>query len=147
MTSPPSPPEAWLPEPDARSAPFFEAARNGRLLLQRCDDCATWLHPVRARCPECGGTAIGWAEASGRGTLYSHGLLRRAYHPRHAERLPLVLAVVDLEEGVRMSSNLVGVEADPELLRKRVRAGLPVRVDFEALPDGAVIPVFRPAEA
>jgi uncharacterized OB-fold protein len=134
-----SEPETWLPSPDARSAPFFEAARAGELRLQRCNGCATWLYPVRARCPECGGTDIGWAPASGRGRLYSHGLLRRAYHPRHRDRLPIVLAVVDLEEGVRISSNLIDVAPED------VRAGMRVQVAFEELPGGAAVPVFRPA--
>ena len=130
--------DVWLLPPDARSAPFFEAAREGRFLLQRCSACRAWMYPVRRRCPECAATDLGWVQASGRGTLYSHGLLRRAYHPRHEGRLPLVLAVVDLEEGVRVNSNLI--DAAPET----VRAGMKVQVDFETLPDGGVIPVFRP---
>lgn len=131
--------ESWLPTPDETSAPFFEGAREGRLMLQTCRDCSVWLHPVRARCPECGGCNIGWEQASGRGTVYSHGLLRRAYHPRHADRLPLPLAVIDLDEGVRINSNLVDVE--PEA----IEAGMPVEVTFETFPDGGAVPVFRPA--
>ena len=81
---------------------------------------------------------MGWRETSGRGTLYSHGLLRRAYHPRHEGRLPIILAQVDMVEGVRVPTNLVDVEPNT------VRVGMEVEVVSEALPDGGVIPVFRP---
>jgi uncharacterized OB-fold protein len=134
-----SEPEVWMGEPEEPSKPFFEGARDGRLMLQTCDDCGSWHYPVRARCGECGGTRLSWSPASGRGTVYSHGRLRRVYHPRHEGRLPLILAVIDLDEGVRINSNLVDVE--PEA----VRAGLAVEVSFERFPDGGVIPVFRPA--
>ncbi len=130
-----------VPHPDARSAPFFDGARAGRLVLQRCARCATWLHPVRTRCPACGGAEIEWAPASGRARLYSWGLLRRAYHPDHARKLPIALAVVDLEEGVRLSANLVG--ADPAA----IRCGMPLEVGFEKLADGSALPVFRPASS
>ena len=91
--------ESWLPKPSSRTAPFFEAASEGKLRLQCCDDCATWTFPYRERCQHCGSRSIVWRDASGRGTLYSHGLLQRAYHPRHEDRLPIVLAQVDVAEG------------------------------------------------
>jgi uncharacterized OB-fold protein len=126
-----------VPVPDAASAPFFDGARAGRLMLQRCRDCATWLHPVRTKCSECGSGAIEWAAASGRARLYSWGLLRRAYHPDHARKLPIALAVVDLEEGVRMSAKLAGAESGT------IRCGMALSVDFEPLADGSALPVFR----
>jgi uncharacterized OB-fold protein len=130
-----------VPVPDARSAPFFDGARAGRLMLQRCARCAAWLHPVRTRCPDCGSGEIEWAAASGRGRLYSWGLLHRAYHPDHARRLPIALAVVDLEEGVRMSASLAGADAGG------LRCGMPLEVVFEPLVDGSALPVFRPRRA
>ncbi len=129
----------WIPTPDERSAPFFAGARDGKLLLQHCGGCDRWLHPVRRRCPHCTSSDLGWAEASGGGVVYSHGLLHRVYHPRHEGRLPIVLAVVDLEEGVRFNTNLVDVEPG------RVRVGMPVEVAFEPVSDVAALPVFRPA--
>ena len=129
----------WIPTPDEQSAPFFAGARDGKLMLQHCNACQRWLHPVRSRCPLCASTDLEWAKASGRGVVYSHGLLQRASHPRHEGRLPIVLAVIDLEEGVRFSSNLVEVE--PE----RVRAGMPVEVAFEPVSEAA-LPVFRPVD-
>ena len=133
--------QTWLPEPSERSAPFFEAAREGVLRLQRCPACDTWTFPFRKRCQQCGATELEWSDSRGRGTLYSHALLRRQYHPRHEGRLPLILAWIDLDEGVRIPSNVVDVEPDA------LRVGMPVEVAFETFPDGGVIPVFRPAEA
>ncbi len=130
--------ESWLPKPSSRTAPFFDAAAEGKLRLQCCDDCGTWTFPYRERCQHCGSRSIVWRDASGRGTLYSHGLLRRAYHPRHEGRLPIILAQVDVVEGVRLSTNLVDVAPDA------VKAGMEVEVAFESLPDGGIIPVFRP---
>jgi uncharacterized OB-fold protein len=127
----------WLPEPDDENRPFFEGARAGKLRLQRCGDCGGWMFPVRKRCQHCGSTKLAWADASGRGTLYAHGQLRREYHPRHAGRLPILLAQVDLDEGVRMSTNLVGCA--PE----QARAGTKVRVVFETSPAGEAVPVFE----
>ena len=131
--------DALLPLPDERSAPFFDGALAGRLMLQRCADCQTWLYPVRARCPRCGSSQIEWAAASGRGHVYSHGRLWRAVHPSQQDQLPIQLAVVQLAEGVRMSAKMIDTE--PE----KMRAGVPVEVAFEKLTDEIAIPVFRPS--
>jgi uncharacterized OB-fold protein len=129
----------WLPEPDEHNRPFFDGAREGELRLQCCSDCGGWMYPVKRRCQHCGGIRLDWRVASGRGTLYSHARLQRVYHPRHEGRLPIILAWVDLDEGVRMATNLVGCEpAD-------AKAGMPVTVAFERFPDGSAIPVFQPA--
>ncbi len=96
------------------------------------------MFPLKRRCQNCGGTRLEWRDASGTGTIYAHARLRRAYHPRHADRLPLILAWVDIPEGVRVMTNIVG--ADPAT----VRTGDAVRVVFENLPGGMAIPVFEP---
>lgn len=132
----------WLAEPDDDSRPYFDAMREGTLRLQRCSDCSTWFFPFHRRCQNCGSTNLTWADASGRGTIFSHARLRREYHPRHVERLPLVIAWIDLEEGVRMASNVIGTPPD------EVHVGQPVQVDFERFPDeapahGDLVPVFR----
>ncbi len=129
--------QSWLPEPDEASRPFFDGARAGKLRLQACNDCDTWMFPLKTRCQNCGSTALAWRDASGRGTLFSHARLRRAYHPRHRDRLPLILAWIDLDEGARIISNII--DADPGA----VKVGMPVQVAFEQLPDGVAIPVFR----
>ena len=137
-----SDPGRWLAEPDEDSRPYFDAMPEGKLRLQRCGDGSPWFFPFLRRCQNCGSTNLEWAEASGRGTIFSHARLRREYHPRHAERLPLVIAWIDLEEGVRMASNVVGTEPDD------IAVGQTVEVDFERFPDeapahGDPVPVFR----
>jgi uncharacterized OB-fold protein len=130
---------SWLPEPDDHNRPYFDGAREGKLCLQQCNACKGWMFPVRKRCQHCGSTDVSWAQASGRGTLYAHGQLRREYHPRHAGHLPLIMAQVDLDEGVRLISNLV--DCTPE----DAKAGMKVQVAFEHSPTGEAIVVFKPA--
>lgn len=131
--------QTWIPEPSEATAPFFDGARQGKLRLQRCSVCGTWGFPPMSRCTACGSGDIVWADASGRGTVFSHALLQRVYHPRHQDRLPLILAQVDLPEGVRVLTNLVDV--DPAA----VKVGDPVVAAFETFADGGVLPVFKPA--
>ena len=129
----------WIPEPSEASRPFFDGAREGKLRLLVCGDCGTWAYPVVKICGECGSRELNWADASGRGTIYAHARLARPHHPRHKDRLPLVLAEVDLDEGVRMITNVVDVYA------AEVRVGDAVEVTFETFADGGVLPVFKPA--
>ncbi len=131
--------QTWIPEPSEASKPFFDGASEGKLRLQVCKQCNTWAYPPATICANCGSHELAWRDASGRGTVYAHGRLARPYHPRHKDRLPLVLAQVDIEEGLRVMTNLVDVDpAD-------VRVGDAVEVAFETFPDGGVIPVFKPA--
>jgi uncharacterized OB-fold protein len=125
-----------LLEPDERSAPFFAAAARGRLLLQRCAACRAWHFPLRRRCSACGHAGLELAEASGRGTVYSHARAHRATHPALRGRLPLALVAVDLAEGVRVLARLA--DGSPP-----VRVGTPVRVEFEPVAEGVALPVFR----
>ena len=111
-------------------------ARAGKLRLQHCDDCSGWMFPVKQRCQHCGSPNVSWRDASGRGTLYSHARLARVYHPRHEGHLPM-LAQVDLEEGVRINSNLV------DCAPGAAKVGMAVQVAFESLPEGGAVPVFR----
>ncbi len=131
--------ETWIPAPSDASRPFFDGAREGKLRLQVCNDCGGWAWPVATLCQECGSRNLSWGDASGRGVVYAHARLARPYHPRHKDRLPLVLAEVDLEEGIRMRTNIIDV--DPAELR----VGDAVQVTFETFPDGGVLPVFKPA--
>ncbi len=127
----------WLPDSDDNNRPFFDGVNNDELRLQVCERCDTWVFPVKTRCSSCGGSDLVWKTASGRAVLYSHTQLRRAYHPRHEENLPVV-AWVDLEEGVRINSNIVDCPSE------QLKAGMNLVVAFEHLADGGVIPVFRP---
>jgi len=118
---------------------FWEAAAEGRLVAQRCQGCARLQHPPRPMCPVCHSLEFDVAELSGTGTVYSYAVL---HHPRSPQfTYPLLTALVELDEGVRLLTNLVAVEpAD-------VRIGMPVRVMFVPTDHEMSIPVFTPAEA
>jgi uncharacterized OB-fold protein len=130
-----------LPVPDLESREYWDACARGELLIKHCDACARDFFYPRAHCPRCWSTETSWKRASGRGTVYTFTVIHQNDLPPFRDRLPYVVAIVELEEGVRMTSN---VEADPA----EVRCGLPVQVEFwqEARGDDDVVhlPVFRP---
>ncbi|WP_432861674.1 bifunctional MaoC family dehydratase N-terminal/OB-fold nucleic acid binding domain-containing protein [Microbispora rosea] len=134
------PKEARAPRPrpavNRDNAFWFEAAREHRLVIQRCAGCGTLRHPPGPCCPHCGSFDWDAAEASGRGQVYSFVV---NHHPRHpAFEYPLIVAVVELDEGTRLVTNLVGVEPG------EVEIGMPVVLDWlDADPDLS-LPVFRP---
>ena len=129
-----------IPPHSELTAPYWAGAREQRLVLQRCGDCAHWLFPPGATCPECGSANLAWTEVSGKGQVYTFTIARRPPHPILAGLCPLAIAVVQLAEGPRMMSNVVG--CDPE----DVEIDMPLQVAFEPI-DGSetVLPVFRPA--
>ena len=143
-TSDPAPPEARPPKPrpaplpDADTAEYWRAAHEGRLLVQRCTACTkAQLYP-RDRCRHCRGE-VRWEEASGRGTVYSFTVVRQNYIRPFRDWIPYVVALVDLEEGPRVMTNVVG--CDPG----EVHIGMPVRARFEVVSDAAGIALFEPA--
>lgn len=118
------------------AAPFLEAAAEGRLVLQVCRRCGTAQLPARARCEACGHTAFDWRPAAGTGRLASFAVLHRSPDQRP---VPYVYALVELDEGPRIISNVVGCEP------ARLRVQLRLRVVFgDADEDGRRWPVFEP---
>ncbi len=114
---------------------FFEGARHGKLLIQRCTGCGTLRHPPRPACAECRSFEWDTVAASGRGTVYSYVV---NHHPQvPAFDYPLVVALVELEEGTRLVANLSGVAPED------VRIGLPVAARFEAFDEELTLPVFH----
>ena len=103
-----------LPIVDAASRPFFEAAREGVLVLRRCRSCATFMSPIggigtplRPRCVRCFSGDLEWAPATGKATLYSFALMHQLYDPSFADVLPYNISVAELDEGVRLTTNVV----------------------------------------
>jgi uncharacterized OB-fold protein len=127
------------PIPDEGSAPFFDGAGAGRLMLQRCTTCNEWSWPVRERCPHCFAAALEWRQASGLGTLYTFTIMHQVMNPGFASAVPYNVAQVDLAEGVRVTSNVVGIDNDA------MRIGMKLQVVFEEVGNGVSIPKFRPA--
>ena len=131
-------PKALRPRPATNldNAFWFEAAREQRLVVQRCSSCGTLRHPPGPCCPECQSFDWDTVEASGRGTVYSYVV---AHHPKHpAFDYPLLIAVVELEEGTRLITNLVGVAPED------VRIGAPVALEWLVADPDLTLPVFRP---
>ena len=124
-----------VPVPDEASAPFFEGAARGELMLQRCTACGAFMWPVKARCVECFSGDVEWAPAGGRAVLYSFAVVHQRY-PGFDE--PYVVATVETPEGVRFNTSIV--EADPGVLE----IGMQLEVVFESVSEDVVVPKFRP---
>ena len=141
MVQPGPPPVASDPLTDF----FWAGAREGRLLIQRCQACGTYIHLPRPVCRACRSFDLAPEQVSGRGTVYTFTETHRPFHPFFVDRVPYLLAAVELEEqaGLRVLSNLVGIDE----VTGEPRMGMPVEVDFEWLSDRLAIPVFRPAGA
>lgn len=118
--------------------PFWEAARENRLVLQRCEDCHKVIHYPRMACPHCFSDRLGWQQASGRGTIYSYTVVQANAPSAFAADVPYVVAVIRLEEGVQMLSNIVDCDFD------KLACDQPVEVVFERLDDEFTLPKFRP---
>jgi uncharacterized protein len=118
---------------------FWEAARERRLVTQRCTSCGRLSHPPRPMCPQCHSLDQEFIDVAGTGTIYSYTILHHPQNP--AFDYPVLAVLVDLDEGPRILSNLVNCPAD------RIRIGMPVRVTFEPTADDMAVPVFEPTEA
>ncbi len=124
-----------LPRLDTLNKPFWEAARQKRLVLQYCSECGDTRFPPAPVCPQCLSLEQNWKDASGRGTLQSWVEFHRAYWDGYRDDLPYQVCLVQLEEGPLLVSNLVG---DPS----KARLGAPVHVVFDAVTDAFTLPKF-----
>ena len=116
---------------------FWDGLRDRKLLIQRCAGCGRLQHPPAPMCPRCHGFAMEAIAASGRGTVHSFVVVHHPPVPPFA--YPNVIVLVDLAEGTRLVSRLVGVDPDA------VAIGMPVEVDFATVDDDLVLHYFRPA--
>lgn len=119
--------------------PFWEATKAKRLVLQRCGDCKKFVFYPREFCPHCFGESLSWEEASGEGSIYAISVMHKPGNPLMAGEVPYAVALVELKEGVRMLTNLVGCKPGDG------QVGMKVRITWEALPDGRNLPQFEPA--
>jgi uncharacterized OB-fold protein len=114
---------------------YWEAAAEGKLVAQRCGDCGVLRHPPRPMCGHCQSLDIEVVALSGRGTLYSYAIL---HHPQHPSfDYPVLAALVDLDEGIRLLSELADVDASD------IAIGMPLTAGFAPTVDGMAVPVFR----
>ncbi len=141
MADPKSEPRRPLPnakEPD--TGPFWQATKGHELRFQQCDDCNEVVFYPRRHCTRCLGRSLTWHTSSGEGTLYTWSVVRQSYHPFFRSRAPYAVAWVDLDEGPRILTNLVGVD-DPAT---DLSIGQRLVVEWEDHEELA-IPLFRPA--
>ncbi len=125
------------PAVNADSREFWEAAREHRLIIKRCDACTRVFFPPRYLCPFCWSDKTSCVQSSGRGTVYSYTVMYRAPAPEFAALAPYVVALIDLEEGPRMMANIVGPRALETAVDDRVA------VCFEDRGDGWKVPQFQ----
>ncbi|MBI3966603.1 MAG: Zn-ribbon domain-containing OB-fold protein [Chloroflexi bacterium] len=135
----PTGPRKNVPEPTSDTAAYWEAANRGELLIQRCRACGQPQFFPRSICIHCWSGDLEWQRASGKGRVYCFSVIHRAPSKAYAGDVPYVLALVELDEGVRMMTNVVGCPPD------EVTVEMPVEVVFERLTDEIALPKFRPA--
>lgn len=126
-----------MPKPEGLNAEFYRECASGRLCFQRCDECGSWRHLPRYLCASCGSAAFSWTESSGRGRIFSWTVTHQAAHPAFSADTPFAIVVVEMEEGVRLVSDLPGVAPDSLAL------DLPVEVYLESLSSEIGLPHFR----
>ena len=128
-----------LPKPTPETQHFWDGAARGELLLQRCGECQHAYFPPRPFCPRCASREVHVFQASGRASLYSYVINQR---PAPGFEPPYSIAVVELEEGPRMMTNIVDCPQTPEALQ----LDMPLQVKFERVAQNSVLPLFRPAQ-
>jgi uncharacterized OB-fold protein len=126
-----------LPQPTELSQPHWDACREGKLKVQQCSRCQNYIFIPQPCCTSCQSTELHWVECSGRGKVYSYSIVHRA--PRPQFEVPYIVAIIALEEGWHMLSNLLECPLD------HVRVNLPVKVWFQKVRDDITLPYFIPA--
>jgi hypothetical protein len=134
-----SAPRFDLPSTDVETQPFWDGLKERKLLLRHCNACGRDHYYPRPFCPTCWSDDVSWKEASGRGKLYTYSVVHVNDLPPFNERVPYVAAIVELDEGPRVMTNVEGVPFD------ELRADMTVTVEYKAISDDVTIPVFRAA--
>ena len=124
------------PKPSPESLPFWEGAKAKKLMLPRCNACRRFWFPPSQRCRHCLSADCAWVKASGEGHIYSFVVFHRVYHPAFENDVPYVVAIVALDEGPRLLSNIVGTPWQD------VRCDMRVRVVFDDSEADVTIPKF-----
>ncbi len=132
-------PQKPVPIVNPWAKPFWDAARENKLTYQKCKDCNKNIFYPRIACPHCFSDNLEWVEASGKGIVYSYTVVENNSPSAFIEDTPYVVAIIKLEEGIQMLSNIVG--CDPY----KVTCDMPVTVTFEKLNDEFTLPKFTPA--
>jgi uncharacterized OB-fold protein len=129
-----------LPVVDPVTAPFWESVKAHAMQLQRCNGCGRFIFYPRGVCPHCFSDDLAWQPVAGTGAVHAFTIVHRHPSPAFNDEAPYVVALIELDEGVRMLSNLVDIEPDPA----SVKVGLPVEVVYDGATDEVTLPKFRP---
>ncbi len=125
-----------LPTPTELSAPFWDGCRQGMLRVQQCRRCQALVFVPRPMCPTCQHTSLDWTDSGGKGSVYSFTVVHRP--PRPAFAVPFVVAIIELDEGWYLLSNVIGCDPDA------VHVGMTVEVAFTDMDETITLPLFRP---
>jgi hypothetical protein len=128
-----------LPKIDEINRPFWEATHRSELRLQRCSDCRHVWYPAAPSCPKCMSTSVKWSPMSGRGTVWSFIVYHHSWHRGFEKESPYNVAMIELEEGPIVITNLVGVGNED------IKIGMPVEVTFEPVSEEVTLFKFKPA--
>jgi len=131
-------PEKPLPVIDAENAPYWEYCRKHELRFQKCMDCGHIRSRISTICPECSSMESEWTKLSGKGKVFSFIIYRRAFHPAYENDIPYCVAIIELDEGPRMQSNVTGCDVDD------IEIEMPVEVYFDDVSEEISLPKFRP---
>ena len=129
-----------MPTPDADSKPFWEGCRNHTLMFQKCAACGEVRWPPAILCPTCHSQDTQWIESAGRGTIYSYAVYHQVFHPAFKEKLPYVVAIVQLDEGPMLLTNIVGCS------HESLECDMKVHVAWDDVSNGFSLPKFKPLQ-
>jgi hypothetical protein len=131
--------ELLLPVPEPDNQPYWDALHAGELRIQRCASCGELRHPPQPMCPRCGSFEHEWSLMSGRGQVFSYVVAHQPVHPALRDKTPFATVLVQLDEGPRLASNLVGVEPG------EIEIGMAVEVMLHPVTDEITLALFRRA--
>jgi uncharacterized OB-fold protein len=127
-----------IPVPSAEAQPYWDGLRDRKLLMPRCDACGKYWFPPSLLCPHCNATKWTWASTSGHGRIFSYVVYHRVYHPGFADEVPYAVAVIELDEGPRMISNVIGIAPD------KLTCDMRVEVVYQTITETITLPKFKP---
>ncbi|MEE9254205.1 MAG: OB-fold domain-containing protein [Pseudomonadales bacterium] len=131
--------EKPVPIPTPTTKPFWDALNEQRVSIQQCSDCHAWVFYPRSNCSRCLSPNLDWKTVSGRGTLYAFTFARQPTSPHFVDDVPQKLAVVELDEGVHITTTLVNVEEE------EVEVGMRVKPCFDKVSDEITLLRYQPA--
>jgi uncharacterized protein len=127
-----------IPVPSAEAQPYWDGLRDRKLLMPRCDACGKYWFPPSLLCSHCNATKWTWASTSGRGRIFSYVVYHRVYHPGFADEVPYAVSVIELDEGPRMISNVIGIAPD------KLACDMRVEVVYQPITETITLPKFKP---